>query len=217
MKMKFKIYFMLSSILVIVCSILKNSTFILGLSSLCGVIYSLLVAKNIRISLIFGMIHVTAYGIILLNENIYGGFIYNVLYSLPMLAYGFYKWKIVDNEKNSGIKKLSKTKKTNLVIAMISITIIYAIILNCFNGSNVLYDSLTSVLGYVGIYLLSNKYVEQWNVWIISNCLCLLFWINLSINDISNLPLVVMWFIYLINSIYGYILWNLKIKETEEK
>lgn len=207
------IYFVIACLVVIFGSIYQNSSFILSISSLCGVIYSLLVAKNIKWSLFFGIVNVSTYGFILFEENIYGGFIYNVLYSLPMLLYGFYNWNKASKKKDLGIKKLDFSTKLIGTLFIFLAIYIYSLLLSYFGGENVLLDSVTSVLGYVGIYLLTNKYVEQWNIWIISNLVNTILWITLSFENISNLPLALMWLIYFINSFYGYISWHKKIKK----
>ena len=75
-------------------------------------------------------------------------------------------------------------------------------------GNQVILDSITSVLGYIGIYLMSNKYIEQWSVWIIANLSNVILWIMLTIENMTNLPVFLMWMIYFINSVYGYLLWR---------
>lgn len=212
-----KIYFLTACVLIIICSIVQRSTILLTASSLFGVIYSLLVAKNNKYALIFGIINVSTYGYILLTESIYGGFIYNIFYSLPMLAYGLYNWNKASKKNNYGIKQLNKKTKIYVTIIMTLVIFIYCVVLDNLGSSNVVLDSITSVMGYAGIYLLSNKYVEQWDVWIISNLANLIMWITLSINDIANLPVTLMWFIYFINSFYGYVSWNKKINDMKIK
>lgn len=216
-KIIWKIYFIIACLVIIIGSIYQGSTLILSISSLCGVIYSLLVAKNVKWSLIFGIINVSSYGFILLDQNIFGGFIYNVLYSLPMLIYGFYNWNKSKDKEDSGIKYLSKEVKIIGTIFLMLAIYIYALVLSYLGGDNVILDSSTSVLGYVGIYLLTNKYVEQWNIWILSNLINLTLWIILTLEDLSNLPLALMWAIYFINSFYGYYLWNKKLKSNNGK
>lgn len=203
-----KIYFIFVCLVVIISSLWQQSTMLIFISSLCGVIYSLLVAKNNKYALYFGIINVSCYGFVLFIEKTYGGFIYNVLYSLPMLIYGAYNWHKSKNKKDNGVKSLNHKTKLILLFFIILSIYMYSLVLSFFGSENILLDSITSVLGYVGIYLLSNKYIEQWNIWIVSNFLNFILWIILAREDISNLPLVFMWSIYLINSIYGYINWN---------
>lgn len=202
------IYFIISIIIIAISSIAQRSSTIIFLASIFGVMYVLLIAKEKPIAFIFGIINVSIYGYILFTEKIYGGAIYNILYSLPMLILGYIKWKKVNKEKNSGVKQISKKNRIILTIIFSFLIIIYSIILGKTGGNNYILDSITSVLGFLGIYLMSNKYIEQWFTWIIANVTNLILWIILSINNLNNIPMIMMWTIYLINSIYGYVSWK---------
>lgn len=207
---KWNLYFITATIITIAICIIQKSSVILSIISITGVIYSLLVTKNTKYAFIFGMINVANYGYILFTENIYGGFIYNVLYSLPMLVWGYINWGKKSKLKDSGIKKMDmKTKIISSILIFVTICI-FGYILNILGSNNYVLDSVSTVLGYTGIYLMTNKYIEQWDIWVICNLANLTLWISLIITDLSNLPVVIMWLIYFINSLYGYITWNKK-------
>ncbi len=146
----------------------------------------------------------------------YAGALYNILYSLPMLIWGYIKWKNVQDEKNSGVKVLSKRIRIISSLIILVTTIIYAIILKYLGGNNYILDSITAILGYVAIYLMSNKYIEQWITWIVCNAVSVILWIIITIQNVNNLPMLLMWTIYLINSIYGYVSWNKKYNKDRK-
>lgn len=202
------IYFILSILIVYISSIMQKSNTLLVISSIFGVVYSLLIAKEKRIAFIFGIINVSTYGYLLFAQKLYGGFVYNILYSLPMLIWGYIKWKKVQNEENLGVKVISNKNRIILTIVFSLLIMSYSIVLKNIGGHNYILDSITSVLGYLGIYLMSNKYIEQWVVWIICNLANTILWYMLSVGNTNNIPMLMMWIIYLINSIYGYITWR---------
>lgn len=204
--------FVIAIVIVFVSCVFQNASITLSVASVLGVMYSMLVARNYKLAPLFGIVNVTLYGFILLSQNMYGGFIYNVLYSLPMLIYGLYKWNKASKNEDSGIKYVDTKTKIAVSILTFMIIIIYSIVLKNFNGNYVVLDSITSVLGYLGIFLLSNKYNEQWLVWIISNFANVILWTLLTITSINNLPLLIMWLVYLINSFYGFYSWNQKLR-----
>ena len=193
--------FILANIIILICSRVQNSTMLLTISSMAGVSYALLIAKERKIAFILGAINVSTYGYILLKQQVYGGVFYNIIYSLPMMLYGYFSWGKASKKENSGIKTLKKKTKLALIVIFIIAIMAYAFLLN----------SITTVLGFLGIYLMTSKYFEQWIVWIISNMANLILWIILIIEDIQNLPMAIMWSIYFINSIYGYITWKRKV------
>ena len=208
------IYFIIANIIVLIGGIYQKSELVSIISSVSGVIYVLLVAKERRIAFIFGAINVLLYGLILLKESVYGGVIYNIVYSLPMMIYGYFAWGKKAKEKNSGVKNLSKKTRIILVIVFAIAIVVYSQILKYMGGNQTILDSITTLLGFLGIYLMTNKYMEQWQTWIIVNFTNVLMWVILVQQDIANLPVLLMWLIYLINSIYGYIVWKNKYKQV---
>lgn len=172
--------------------------------------------KKKELHLYFGIVNVAIYAYILFTEKIYGGTLYNILYCLPMLVWGFVKWKKVKIEENSGVKIISLKNRMFLGTIFSIIIIIYALILNKIGSSNCILDSITTVFGFLAIYLMSNKYIEQWFVWIVVNLAGTILWTILTIQDFTNMPMVLMWGIYLVNSIYGYISWENKYNKRRK-
>ena len=70
------IYFIISNLIVLIGGIYQKSGLMSIISSVAGVAYVLLVAKERRIAFIFGAVNVLLYGLILLKESVYGGVIY---------------------------------------------------------------------------------------------------------------------------------------------
>ena len=86
-------------------------------------------------------------------------------------------------------------------------------ILNKFGGNMVFFDSIIMVLSYVAVFLMTNKYMEQWIVWIIVNVSGTIMWGIQTLQNPNNMGLLVMWIIFLCNSVYGFINWRKLYKE----
>lgn len=204
------IYFLTAVTTVLVASITKQSSILITIVSVFAVIQALLIAKEKRIAFIFGIIRMLIYGYILFGQKIYGGVIYNVGYVVPMFAYGYIYWAKAKKEKKSGVKFLNK-RSTKIIIALtIILMIISSIILREIGGNYYILDSITLILGILGMYLMVNKYVEQFYVWIVSDIANIILWGILTIQNPNNLPILLMWIIFLINSTYANILWRKK-------
>ncbi|MEG2310660.1 MAG: nicotinamide riboside transporter PnuC [Clostridia bacterium] len=208
------IYFSISVLIVLIASILKHSGLALSISAISGVIFVLLSAKNKKISYVFAIINIVIYGVILFNQKIYGSAIYSLLYCFPMYVYGYFHWKKVEKQKDLGIQKLKKRVKVLGFTILTILIVMYTIIVTFIGGNFVIFDAIATILGFVSIYLLANKYIEQWHVFIIMNISGSIMWTILSIKNIANLPMALMYFVYSVNSIYGFITWTKKIKEV---
>lgn len=201
---KWKIYFLICVITVIICSIVQKNNFFMLLSSVCGVIYVLFNAKGIKYSFLFGIINALTYGIILVMEKMYGSACYNLLYVLPMLIYGYFK---VSKEKEFKINRLENNVRIYIAGVFITLVVGIAIILKIFGGNLVVLDSISTIGGFLAVFLLSNRYIEQWPVFILVNIAGVITWSILTFENILNLPMLLTWIIYTINSVYGQITW----------
>lgn len=195
-----------------ICIYQKNSIILIA-TAISGIIYVLLAAKANKYAFAFGAINVLIYGIILINEKIYGGAIYNLIYALPMMMYGYIKYIRDENKEALDINSMKPQKRVwlGVALALIIIAVCYALYLLKSNLG--IMDSITTVLGFAGIYLLSNRYKEQWIVWIIVNATNAIMWTTLTIQNTDKLPMLIMWTVYLINSVYGMIYWNKLAKQ----
>ncbi len=204
------IIYSLVSLIILIVSLIFDSGLLNIIISLTGVFYVYLIGKKKLSAYFFGIINVTLLGIVLLSNKIYFNGLYNLLYGLPILIYGFYYWKykIEENKNNVMSKKMRIILFLSLTIFLFSLGII-GILNNDLLLNNL--DIMTAVMGFLGLFLLTNKYIEQWPIWIVSNTINFILWTVLSISNITNISVALMWFIYLANSIYGLILWNKKI------
>lgn len=211
------ISYLITLMIVIIVCIYQSASIYLLIITLCGVSYTMFIAKNQKIGLYIGVIYVIFYGLLMLSEKMYAGFFYNIIYSLPMLIYGIKMW---ENPKNTHdmVKKLTNKNRTILVIITVITILIVSNLLKIYGSQNTLLDSATSILGYIGLFFLSNRYIEQWYVYMVCNLSNIILWFVMCLSDMGNLPILIMFIIYFINSIYGYINWNqlLKNKQAEK-
>ena len=206
-----------SNILIIASSaiIVGNINIVSLAAALLGVIYAICIMKNERVAFIYGIGNVTLIGISLFAEKAYSGAIYNLVYSLPMMIVGFIHWGKVENKKGSGIKKLSAKTHNDLIVGVAVAIVLTMFVLKNLGAENIALDATISVLGYIGIFLMTNKYIEQWTVWILSNLLNTTLWLILTIESAQNIPILLMWIVYTLNSVFGYLSWKKKYVDTD--
>lgn len=204
------IYFLTALTTVLVASITKQSSILITIVSVFAVIQALLIAKEKRIAFVFGVIRMLIYGYILFGQKLYGGVLYNIGYVVPMFVYGYIYWEKAKKEEKSGVKILNKKSKKIIIPITIILIIIYSVILKNIGGNYYVLDSIISILGFLGMYLMVSKYIDQFYIWIISDIANIILWTILTIQNSNNLPILLMWFILLINSTYANIIWRKK-------
>lgn len=179
------------------------------LAALFGVTYVFCIAKQERIAYSFGILNVILYAFVMFQKNIYISAAYNIFYSLPVLIYGFVYWGKVADSENGGVKYLAKKQKLLMSVLCVALMIGFALLSKfIFHGENVILDSIVSVSACVATFLMAKKYMEQWILFIIANFFGVLLFVQVNFQDMSNIELLLMWCIYLVNSIYGWINWK---------
>lgn len=195
------------ALLMLVMGIILKSSFIQITASISGVIYIALIAIEKRIGYIFGIINVIFYSIVSVKQELYGLALYNMIYSLPVLVYGYIKW---GNKTDNKIKTLSGDARLLLISVIILLVTTYVQIGRALSGTagTLITDGISVIIGGIASFLMTKKYIEQWIGFITVNITTLIYWIINSIGNPSNYIMIIMWTVYTLNNIYGIILWN---------
>ena len=178
-----------------------------------GVIYVICAAMQERKAYLFGIGNVLLYALAVYSKGLYISAGYNILYSFPVLIYGYIYWGKLENEEGSGVKSFSLKQKIVGVVLMVVAVCGLAVFSKTFlGGANVWMDAVVSVTVCVATFLLARKYIEQWLLFVVSNFLGIILFFPKNFNDMGSIDLFTMWVVYFINSFYGYISWKKSLK-----
>ncbi|MDD2243725.1 MAG: nicotinamide riboside transporter PnuC [Dysgonamonadaceae bacterium] len=119
--------------------------------------------------------------------------------------YGWIKWsKGESSEDTLPISSTPKQYYFRMLLVTVALFIMIAFVLIKFTDSPVPYgDSLTTALSILAMWMLANKYIEQWWVWVIVDLISsgLYFWKGLT-------PTAILYAIYAIIAVFGYFKWR---------
>ncbi len=210
MRKKIEIFMcILASFIILVASVLTGSNILNIIISITGIFYVYYIGQKSVIGYLFGIINVLLLGINLFSNEIYFSAFYNLLYGLPVLVYGLYYWR-----KKTGKEKINVLSSKNRIILTLLMILpsIFGIIIALIDSTYILLvlDVTTTYMGILGLWLLARKHIEQWPVWIVGNTINFIMWTVLTFEDTSNISVAIMWFFYLVNSVYGYVMWRRK-------
>ena len=203
-------------LVIIITSILINDNKIALISAVCGISYTILAGKG-RISCYFiGIIGTFCYSYLSLKNGFYGNLCLYMLYYLPMEIIGIFKWK---KHLKKDVREIIKTKLTNkerfiYITLMIIISVIVSILLKVTGDSNPYLDSIATVFSIFGQFLTVKRCIEQWYIWFFVNLISLIMWIFAYINGSNCFATVIMWFVYLILSVYFLEIWKKEIERN---
>lgn len=208
-----KVFMVLAIILITVLSVITGSSMIQIVAAVFGTIYVFSVALEARYGQLMGVVHSFLYGIIMYTNGVYGTAVYDLIYCVPMQFYTFFAWGKNDEGKDKvEVSRYTKAQRVVIILLLILTILIYCIIATKLNIKFALIDGISIIIGIMGLYMTSKKKIEQWFCYISTNIAMICLWTIKSIEDTSNIPMVVMWCIYVASNLYGLYRWNKKIK-----
>ena len=167
-----------------------------------------LCVKQSRHNYFFGLISVFALMLLFYNGGNYGSAALN-LYLIPTVIYGWFRWG-----KDTNTRPVTSAFKDGplWIAGYIGITgatyLAVFGILTYFGGTLPYADSAVLVLSILAQFLMDNKKIESWIVWIIVNI------ISIPLYIASGYPLVAFQFVFFLgNAFWGFYAWYTTTKQ----
>lgn len=197
--------------------IIQPDSWIATIAAITGILCVVFVGKGKISNYFFGLISVSLYAYISYTFKLYGEMMLNLLVYVPVQFIGFYFWRKNMTNKNTVntagaseviAKALNAKQWGILAIVTVIGTFSYIELLKYLGSALAVLDGATVVISIVAQVLMIMRYREQWALWIIVNIMTISLWAVMYFqNGETSTPLLVMYMMYLCNSIYGYYNW----------
>ena len=187
------------------------------ISAMTGITCTIFVSKQMVANYLFGVINVCLYAYLSFQSKLYGDFMLNAFYYLPMQFIGAYMWIKSSKEDDSGevvSKRMSKKDMITTALGCILGIVIYSLVLNALGGNIPVIDATSTVLSVVAMILMVRQYLEQWYLWVIVNSVSIIMWAVSLSQGSGDMATLIMWTLYLLNSLYGLYSWIKANKAT---
>lgn len=134
------------------------------------------------------------------------------VYYLIVSVYGWYHWMFGAKSNKQDDLKISGTGIKLAFYLLLATTILFIIIsyiLVNFTDSEIPYwDAFTTAASFVATWMLARKIIEHWIIWIIVNTVSIGLYIYKGLY-----PTVILFTVYTILAIFGYIEWKKELKK----
>ncbi len=183
-----------------------------------NIICVVLLAKGKVSNFIFSIIGSILYGYITYSNAIYGDAIMRIVYNIPMGIFGYISWKKNKVKADADVEFRILTPKQRFLggIGVIIAVGILAGILHLIHGNNVILDAATTILGIIALFLMSKRYTENWYLWILVNAISVILWLRVGNISPETVATLLMWVVFLLNSIFGTINWKKQCRSKEK-
>jgi len=183
-----------------------------SLGTVLGFIYLILEMRTSIWMWIVGSIMPAIYIVVLYQAGIYADCGMEIYYFFAGI-YGLIIWLRGKTEKGTKVTishtpcKLWPRLSLLFVILFVAIA---AFLRECTDSRVPYIDSFTTTLSIIGMWMLSRKYIEQWWVWLVVDAVSSGLYIYKGIYGRS-----ILYAIYTIMAIYGWYVWQKKLKQQD--
>lgn len=161
-----------------------------------------------------GIIMSSFYTFVFIHATFYAFACINIYYILAGV-YGWIKWYKPTDPKNTdiGLRHTPTRLFVPLLIASIITFGIIVYLLQVYTDSHVIYgDSFVTTISIIAMWMLAQKYVEQWLLLIVINIVSIFLYLYQELY-----PTSIMYLIYSIVSVFGYIRWRRMITKQNNE
>ncbi len=201
----------------VVAYIYNPSNFVAMLAGLTGILCVIYVNEKRASNYFFGLVNSIIYLFLSLKSGFYGEVLTTAFFTV-MQPIGLYMWLInarhnKDEDNTAGLKVRKLTLggwvKNILVTAAIWLGMGFAY--NSIHAARPFRDSVTDGTNVTGQFLMSGGYAEQWIFWAATNVFSIYLWWG------ANFEITVMYWVFLLNSIVGWINWTIEAKGLKDE
>jgi len=218
---KFEVALWFSSIVIItVFSCFSND-----IEWLCHIIFNrrnctdFLVAKGYALGQALTIVFAVYYGIISFHFRYYGEMITYLGMTAPIAALALISWLRHPYEKTKEVEvnRLSKSQICLMLILTTAVTTAFYFILKGFNNANLFFSTVSVATSFIASYLTffrSPYYALGYSA---NDIVLIILWVLAFKEDISYLPMVACFIMFLANDLYGFFNWKRMQKRQEHK
>lgn len=187
----------------------KVSDWIGMTASLTGIICVIFVQEGRASNYLFGLVNSIIYLILSFQNGFYGEMA-TTIYFTVMQPIGLFVWLNESRFKKDEQQFVAKRLDFKGWLKYLAITAVwwltFGFIYKGINSARPFRDSITDGTNGVGQLLMTEVYAEQWFFWVATNVFSIYLWWG------SSIQMQGMYWIYLVNSIYGWYKWSQQAK-----
>lgn len=198
------------SLLVIVVSFIFSGGVTHTIASLIGVTALIFVAKGMVFGQVLTVVFAVFYGIVSFELKYYGEMITYLFMTSPMAICAIVSW-VKNPYKDSGevkVRRLSTGQIWLVLMSSVAVTVLFYFILCALGNASLLVSTLsvtTSFIASMLTFLRSPFYALGYAA---NDIVLIILWSVAAVKDISSLPMVLCFIMFLFNDLYGFYNWR---------
>ncbi|WP_322182865.1 nicotinamide riboside transporter PnuC [Neglectibacter caecimuris] len=180
-------------------------------ASLVGAVSLLLNAKGNPVGQFCMILFSLLYGVISYTFSYYGEMITYLGMTAPMALFALISWLRHPYEGNRAEVTVNRLKKREvgfmLFLAAI-VTLLFYFILRSFNTANLLPSTLSVTTSFLAVYLTFRRSACYALAYAANDLVLILLWTLAVLEDSTYISVIVCFFLFFVNDIYGFLSWR---------
>lgn len=187
------------------------------IASLIGVTALIFVAKGYVFGQILTVIFSVFYGIISVVFGYYGEMITYLFMTAPMAVMAVVSWikHPYENSKEVEISHLTKKNVIMMIILSLTVTAAFFFILKALDTANLFFSTISVTTSFIAVFLTYLRSPYYALGYAANDIVLIILWSLAALSDISYIPMILCFVMFLLNDIYGFFNWR-KMRKRQE-
>lgn len=209
---RFELILWLTSLAVVACSFLLTPEYdILTLcASLTGVTALIFVAKGFAAGQVLTIVFAVLYGIISFQQRYYGEMITYLCMTAPAAVIALITWMRNPFKGTAEVTVKSMTKRDTFIMSVLALitTIAFWFILKAMGNASLIPSTISVTTSFLAVYMSIMRCPYYAVGYAANDVVLIVLWVAASMEDVSCVPMVMCFAMFLVNDIYGFVSWQ---------
>lgn len=216
---KFEIFLWLFSVMAVAVSFLIwSEDYLTLIASLIGVTALIFVAKGNVLGQVLTVVFAVFYGIISFWFRYYGEMITYLCMTAPIALLAIFSWIKNPYEKTAEVLVNRLSVKSLLILCGLTavVTVIFYFLLKALGNASLLVSTFSIATSFFASSLTFMRSPFYALAYAANDLVLIVLWVFAAYEDISCVPMIVCFIMFLANDIYGFYNWR-RMKKRQEK
>ena len=190
--------------------LLSNGDILSLLASLVGVTALIFMAKGDVLGQILTVVFSLLYGVVSLHMRYYGEMITYLGMSMPIAAAAAIEWlrHPYEGTREVEVARLSKGRLPVLIFGSVAVTVVFYFILAALGTARLIVSTVSVTTSFAAAYLTYCRSPWYALAYAANDVVLMILWILAAIEDITYLPMLACFTMFLANDLYAFINWR---------
>ncbi|MBQ6889280.1 MAG: nicotinamide mononucleotide transporter [Lachnospiraceae bacterium] len=214
---KFEKRLWLGSVLALLITFIlsPDCNFLTMIASLIGVTALIFVAKGDAFGQLLTLIFASVYAVISFRFRYFGEMITYMGMTAPIALLSIITW-LKNPYSNLEVKVNHLNKRNWLILTLftITVTIAFYFVLKAFDTPNLFFSTISIATSFMASSLTMLRSPYYAIAYALNDIVLIVLWVLATMSDISFLPMVLCFIIFLVNDLYGFCNWQaMKVRQ----